>query len=279
MFHRKKSSKMSLTAGAPNMSGHVGNLSPEQQVQLDKLKAKLDTSLEPGLLAIKNKAMDDDSVFLRFLRARQFDFDKSYDMVINMLKFRHDFQGKGVAVITPSTCVNELKAGKSFFHGLDKKGRPVSYVRTKLHDPGNSEALENQRFTVLQMEYGRTQMPQNCETATVVFDMTGSTLKNIDMASAKFMINTFANFYPETLGEVLIYDAPWIVTGAWKVIKPWLDPVTASKVTFINKGTLPEYIPADVLPIEYGGTDTFQYDYEKCRALIEKVIPSPENAL
>ena len=30
------------------------------------------------------------------------------------------------------------------------------------------------------------------ETATIVFDMTGCAMKNIDMQSAKFMINTFA---------------------------------------------------------------------------------------
>ena len=126
------------------MSGHVGNLSPEQQQALDKMKDKLNT-IEPPLLEyplllcyhayypvvwccssmsfvaslkssvfipsillipyifshltlfmlsyyvlhtlftlilvrIKKQVMDD-PVFLRFLRARQFDFDKTYGIL------------------------------------------------------------------------------------------------------------------------------------------------------------------------------------------------------
>jgi hypothetical protein len=256
------------------MSGHVGDLSEAQQQMLDKMKDKLNT-IETPLLDIKNKIMDD-PVILRFLRARQFDFDKSYEMIMGMLKWRNEFQGISVAGINPAMCLNELKTGKSFFFGYDKKGRPVTYVRARLHDPGQVDALENQRFTVLQMEFGRVaMMPPPVETATVVFDMTGCSLKNIDMQSCKFMINTFANYYPETLGQVLIYDAPWIVNGAWKVIRPWLDPVTASKVFFISKGVLPDYINEDQLPVDYGGTAPFKYDYATYRALVEKVIPSP----
>jgi hypothetical protein len=267
--------KSSLTESDSNMSGHIGSLSPEQQQQLDNIKAKVDSTLtEPELIDIKNKVVTD-YVYLRFLRARQFDLEKSYDMLYNMLKFRRDFQGIAVAGVNPATCVHEIQSGKGFFHGYDKQDRPVTYVLPRLHDPAITDPLENQRFTILQMEYGRAIMTPPCETATIVFDMTGVALKNIDMQSTKFMVNTFANYYPETLGQVLIYDAPWIVNGAWKVIKPWLDPVTASKVIFIAKGTLPQYINEDNLPVEYGGKDPFKYDHEKYRAILEREIPSP----
>jgi CRAL/TRIO domain len=37
-----------------------------------------------------------------------------------------------------------------------------------------------------------------------------------------------------------------------------MDPVTAAKVMFVNKGTLPDHIPLENLPAEYGGSSTFQ---------------------
>ena len=48
------------------------------------------------------------------------------------------------------------------------------------------------------------------------------------------------------------------MNGVWKAVKPWLDPVTAAKVTFIPKGALPEYIPSQTLMEEYGGADTYK---------------------
>jgi hypothetical protein len=260
------------------MSGHLGDLSPLQQQGLDKMKERLEHTLQGELLEVRRRVMDD-QVILRFLRARKFDHDQAFEMIYTMLKFRTEFQGISVAGINPSVCLNELKAGKSYFYNYDKHGRPVSYITARLHDPYTSDSLENQRFTLLQMEYARSLMRTPGETATLIFDMTGAAYKNIDLNSVKFMVNSLANYYPETLGQVLVYDAPWIVNGAWKIIKPWLDPVTAAKVLFINKGTLPEYIPLENLAVEYGGKSPFKYDYETYRAQIEKVIPSPTNAM
>ncbi len=40
------------------------------------------------------------------------------------------------------------------------------------------------------MEYGRRLLKPPCETVTLVFDMTGVALKNLDLKSVQFMINT-----------------------------------------------------------------------------------------
>ena len=37
-------------------------------------------------------------------------------------------------------------------------------------------------------------------------------------------------------------DAPFVFNACWTVIKPWLDPVTASKVTFLKSKDLAKHI-------------------------------------
>jgi hypothetical protein len=45
------------------------------------------------------------------------------------------------------------------------------------------------------------------------------------------------------------------------MVKPWLDPNTASKITVLGydyKDALKERIPEDQIPLEYGGTATYK---------------------
>lgn len=50
--------------------------------------------------------------------------------------------------------------------------------------------------------------------------------------------------------------------GIWSVIKPWLDPVIASKIVFTSgKSGLTKYIAPENLQKSYGGKDTWEYKY------------------
>jgi hypothetical protein len=62
--------------------------------------------------------------------------------------------------------------------------------------------------------------------------------------------------YPERLHRTYVINAPMIFPLFWKLIKPFLDPVVASKVVILSsdyKSTLLEAIDAEMLPQEYGG--------------------------
>jgi len=43
------------------------------------------------------------------------------------------------------------------------------------------------------------------------------------------------------------------------MIKPWVDPVTASKVKFVNEKELAQIIPITSLPADLGGESTFDF--------------------
>jgi hypothetical protein len=43
--------------------------------------------------------------------------------------------------------------------------------------------------------------------------MTGFSMANMDYTPVKFMIKCFEANYPESLGAVLVHNAPWIFQG------------------------------------------------------------------
>lgn len=57
----------------------------------------------------------------------------------------------------------------------------------------------------------------------------------------------------------ILYNRPWIFNGCWYIIKPWIDPVTASKVTFVNEKELKQIIPPASLPTDLGGESTYDF--------------------
>lgn len=111
------------------------------------------------------KQENPDSLLLRFLRARKWDVGKAFSMMASNILWRKEMEvdeeilprGEEYALeqshnpkATPkekkegADFTNQLKTGKSFLHGFDRDGRPVIYVRVKIHKPGaqSEEALE-----------------------------------------------------------------------------------------------------------------------------------------
>lgn len=103
--------------------------------------------------------------------------------------------------------------------------------------------------------------------------MTDFSMSNMDYAPVKFMIKVFEANYPESLGVVLVHKAPWIFSGIWRIIKPWLDPVVAQKVQFTsNLKDLEEYVPRDHIPKDMGGAEDWVYEYVEPRPDVEDAL-------
>ncbi|KAJ5145462.1 uncharacterized protein N7515_000026 [Penicillium bovifimosum] len=224
-----------------------------------------------------------DSLLLRFLRARKWDVGKAFAMMASNILWRKESgvdeevlpRGEEFALkqslsatATPkdrkdgADFINQLKSGKSYLHGFDRDGRPVNYVRVKIHKPGaqSEEALE--RYIIHVIESTRLTVAHPIETGTIVFDLTGFSLSNMDFPPVKFILKCFEANYPESLGQLLIHNAPWIFSGIWKLIHGWMDPVVASKVHFTRSiADLDKFIPRNQIPKEFGGDENWTYEY------------------
>ncbi|CAG7994656.1 unnamed protein product [Penicillium salamii] len=240
-----------------------------------------------------------DSLLLRFLRARKFDVGKAFSMMASTILWRKEMEvddeilphgeayalemsrGQGASVKEKkegADFINQLKMGKSFLHGFDREGRPVNYVRVKIHKPGAQSEETIERYIVHVIESTRLIIAPPVETGTIVFDMTGFGLSNMEYGPVKFIIKCFEANYPESLGLLLIHNAPWVFSGEstqrspreprtnlpgiWRLIQGWLDPVVASKIQFTKSvADLDKYIPRNQIPKELKGDEDWNYKY------------------
>ena len=54
------------------------------------------------------------------------------------------------------------------------------------------------------------------------------------MRLLKHVIDVAQNYYPETLGNVIVCNAPMLFTGIWAAIKGWIDEKTRKKVAIVG---------------------------------------------
>lgn len=128
---------------------------------------------------------DPDALLLRFLRARKWDVEKALVMLISTMNWRatemhvdDDIMknGEGGAAeaekghdgpdkVLGHEFLDQMRMGKSFLHGTDKAGRPICFVRVRLHRQGDhsEEALE--RHTVFVIETCRMLLKPPIDTA------------------------------------------------------------------------------------------------------------------
>ncbi|KAJ1965865.1 hypothetical protein H4R35_007028 [Dimargaris xerosporica] len=204
-----------------------------------------------------------DSILLRFLRARKWDVARAFEMGIHALEWRLEAKVDQV-VARGEAGLHEgvLKKGISFLHGQDKRGRPVIVIRVKLHRKEDQTLEQLTDFLIWTIETARLFLGPGVETATAIFDLTDFTMANMDFAFIKLLIRYLEAYYPESLGTLLIYNAPWIFGSIWRMISPLLDPVVASKINFIrSQEDFAEFIDAANMVDWLGGESQFQYEY------------------
>lgn len=212
-----------------------------------------------------------DSLLLRFLRARKWDVNNALLMLASTLHWRivngkpADLLRKGepgAIAENNDGLMLQLRKGKAWIHKNDKLGRPIVFVRPDRHDPKAQDIKAVEQFTIYLIENARLCLKDPVDTACVFFDMSRFGLGNMDYPAAKFIVQCFEGHYPECLGTLIFYKAPWVFSGIWSVIKSWLDPVVVGKIVFArNHDDLLKYLDDSVIPKEHGGSSEFEYEY------------------
>ncbi|KAL4756650.1 CRAL-TRIO domain-containing protein [Aspergillus foveolatus] len=212
-----------------------------------------------------------DTFVLRFLRAAKWDVNQAVVQLLGAIVWRlKEMQvdnvllprGEAFAAASETDVSNPARAedarafmkqvriGKGFVHGVDRSSRPVLVIRIRLHRPGDqSETALNQFITHL-IESARLVLSPPVETA--------------DYSAVKFIIRCVEVYYPESVGLILIHNAPRIFNGAgvWKIIKPWIDPRLVERIHFTRSvEDLEKFMDRDQIIAELGGDEDWEYEY------------------
>jgi hypothetical protein len=197
----------------------------------------------------------DDATLMRFLRARAMDVTKSAKLFADHQKWRRDYFPHGH--VQASDIPNEIAAKKFFIQGYDRQGRPLSLFVGNKHFI--TKSIEDfKKCVTLFVDKLVASLPPGQEKFSIIADLKGVKFKNLDVRGWLAAYDCLQAYYPERLGRVYVLNAPTIFWGAWKVIVPFLDPVTRAKIMFVDaaevEATLTKDINKEELPIQYGGT-------------------------
>lgn len=97
----------------------------------------------------------------------------------------------------------------------------------KDHVRGTRDLEDLKKIMVYWIERGFRE--SNNDKLTLIFDMAETGLRNIEMDYTTYIINTFKNYYPNSLNWILVYEMPWIMNGK----HAWQKPAKAFAKLFI----------------------------------------------
>jgi hypothetical protein len=253
--------------------GYYPNISPDQLAAASELIS----CIEKEGLAFN---IDEENEFLkvlRFLRARKFNVEQAMKMVREDVAWRSQENRLNMRKETAQEILGcDLLQLYNYFptwiQGTDKQLRPVSYRQFGKFEIWNVLKLTTMekliRFHAWETEQALRNMyvqsskcGYNIETFVLVVDAAGWGLRlatSDAYAFIKGMASTDSDHYPERLGNMIIINAPTMLSIAWRVIQTFLDPVTKQKIRIMSSRSewepvLQEFIEKDQIPKMYGG--------------------------
>jgi hypothetical protein len=94
--------------------------------------------------------------------------------------------------------------------------------------------------------------------------------KNPSLGQAREILHILQTHYPERLGLALILNVPWILNAFFKLISPFIDPLTRTKMKFNPTvvGSGPDtaetfFVKEQVMKESWGGDIDFEYKHDE----------------
>ena len=180
--------------------------------------------------------------------------ENAVNLVIDTFKWRKDF---GVNDITEDDIDTEiLDRGSLYYHNRDKKGSKllVFCIRKHNKDAKKMDLMKKMLIYILE----RLEKEEDGKKITIIFDSEGAGISNFDLEQVKFLIHVLISYYPNFVEKILVivmilnrfsklivlllhlkvFEMPWILNTAWKIIKSILPPPAVARIKFVTKNNI-----------------------------------------
>jgi hypothetical protein len=208
--------------------GQVGHLTDLQQEALTQFLARVETA---DLDKTKFRVETHENVALRFLRSRQFHVDNALQLVHESVVKRAESHAEQFAKGTPDEAAHcDVTALKKWYphgdFGFDKFNRPILFEYSGLIDASAIYQMTTLEHCIhyhwWTMEHSlnalfdaAAQRGTSIISTCVIVDLTGLNshhASSLVLNHLKAMIAVDNVCYPETLGKMLLVNAPWIAS-------------------------------------------------------------------
>ncbi|OLL24157.1 CRAL-TRIO domain-containing protein isoform B [Neolecta irregularis DAH-3] len=190
---------------------------------------------------------------LRYYRASKTDICQAISRIGKTLTWRKEFR---VSSITAQEIYAEAETGKQVLLGFDNAGHPILYL-----NPGRQNTAVSHRqleYLVWGLERCIELMPRGIERlALCVNYKSANSTTSPGLSQSREVLNIVQNHYVERLGKAMVINMPWFITGFFKIISPFIDPLTRQKMVFNED--MRSHIPPRQLDSEFNGDLRFEY--------------------
>jgi hypothetical protein len=182
-----------------------------------------------------------DTGLLRFYRGRKQDEEKAYRALEKHLNWRKEHNVDDIHNQT-ELFSKELNSGKIHTDYKDKDGKPCIFVSAGKHNKNDRDLDELKLTIIYTLENVLKKAKPDDERMNICFDLSDFSYSCMDYDAIRLLVNILQFNYPDTLNVALVINSPLIFSACWAIIRPWLDPVTVSKVAFVNSAQFKKYL-------------------------------------
>lgn len=191
----------------------------------------------------EKEKMIDTNMPLRYLRAEKGNSETAIIRLKESIAWQEEFKVHSIKKCFEEGGDSELKdiisfenaTGKIYCRGYDKGNRAILYLRPAREN--STDGTNNMRHLVYNLEKAiacTLRKSKGTEgKVNIIIDYKDFRLRDTPpMSTTKMTLNILQNHYPERLHKGYICNPPYVFVAFWKMIQPFLDPVTKNKVVF-----------------------------------------------
>ncbi|CAF3610991.1 unnamed protein product [Rotaria sordida] len=144
-----------------------------------------------------------------------------------------------------------------YFKNRDMSNYPLLHFDVRTFKKGQEDNETVKRFITYNFERHIRRHPG--EKIVILFDLSETGLRNLDLDLVKFIISSVQIGYPGLLAYMMIYKMPFILQAVWRLIRSWLPAEAEQFIKFVDAKSITQYVQPDQLSIAMGGNDTTNY--------------------